>query len=157
MSVRDIPARWRAAAPALRSVLRLVLAFVFVQAGTMKLFAFPMGMPPDGATARVFSEIGIAGVLETFGGALLFVGLFSRTVAFVFAGEMAVAYFQFSAPLGFWPIMTNGALPLVCCFLMLYLSAAGPGPWSVDGWRSRSGVGVTPAGIRAANRASPYE
>ena len=130
-----IAAAWKSWSPQLRSVLRIVAAFMFIPFGTMKLFAFPMGMPPDGSTAPLLSQMGLAGVLETFGGALLLLGLFTRPVAFVLAGEMAVAYFQVSAPLGFWPIMNGGVTSALYCFLWLYLSAAGPGPWSLDALR----------------------
>jgi putative oxidoreductase len=81
--------------------------------------------------------MGVAGVLEAFGGALLLLGLFTRPVAFLLAGEMAVAYFMAHAPRGFWPILNGGELPALYCFLFLYLAAAGGGPWSVDAARSR--------------------
>lgn len=80
---------------------------------------------------------GLAGVLETFGGLLLLVGLFARPVAFLLSGEMAVAYFVRHAPLGFWPILNRGEAALLFCFLWLYLAAAGPGPWSLDALRGR--------------------
>ena len=137
MTTLNIIAKWPALAPQLRSVLRIVAAFMFIQAGTMKLFAFPVGMPPDGGTAELISQVGLAGVLETFGGALLLLGLFTRPVAFVLSGEMAVAYFQFFFPEGFWPIVTGGALPALYCFVWLYFSAAGAGPWSLDARRDR--------------------
>jgi len=137
MTATNLVAKWSALAPQLLSLLRIVAAFIFIQAGTMKLFAFPMGMPPNGATATPLSEFWIAGVLETVGGALLFVGLFTRPVAFLLSGEMAVAYFQFFAPHGFWPIMNNGITPAVCCFVWLYFSAAGAGPWSLDAKRGK--------------------
>jgi len=95
MTAPNLVAKWSAWAPRLLSVLRIMTAFIFLQAGTMKLFAFPMGMPPNGSTAPLLSEFRIAGVLETFGGALLLLGLFTRPVAFLLAGEMAVAYFHF--------------------------------------------------------------
>lgn len=129
---RNIFAKWQNAAPYLLSILRMVAAFMFMLTGTMKLFAFPMGMPPDGSTAKLMSEVGIGGILETFGGALLFVGLFTRPVAFILAGEMAVAYFQFHHPISPWPIINNGVAAALYCFLWLYFSAAGAGPWSID-------------------------
>jgi len=114
---------------------------MFILAGTTKLFAFPSGVPPRGGTVPLLSEWGAAGVLEAFGGALLFIGLFTRPIAFILAGEMAVAYFQFHFPKGFWPTMNNGVPPALYCFIWLYLSSAGPGPWSVDAMiRRRSGV-----------------
>jgi putative oxidoreductase len=137
--VPSLIARWPTWAPYLRSLLRIVAAFMFLLAGTMKLFAFPMGMPPDGGTAPLLSQIGIAGLLEGIGGALLFVGLFTRPVAFVLAGEMAVAYFQGHAPKGFWPIMNGGVDAALYCLVWLYLSAAGAGPWSLDAMRGRTG------------------
>ena len=119
-------------APYLLSTLRIVGAFMFMQAGTMKLFAWPIGMPPNGGTAELMTQVGIAGILETFGGALLLIGLFSRPVAFILAGEMAVAYFQFHAPQAMWPIMNGGQPAVLYCFIFLYIFAAGPGPWSLD-------------------------
>jgi putative oxidoreductase len=107
----------------------------------MKLFAFPMGMPPDGGTAPLLTQVGIGGLLEVVGGGLVLVGLFTRPVAFVLAGEMAVAYFQFHAPQGFWPVVNEGIPAVIYCFVWLYLSAAGAGPWSVDAWRARRAAG----------------
>jgi putative oxidoreductase len=114
------------------SVLRIVAAFMFTQAGTMKLFAFPTGIPPNGGTVHLMSQMGLAGVLETFGGGLLLLGLFTRPVAFLLAGEMAVAYFQYHFPKGFWTIMNGGQPAVLYCFIWLYFAAAGPGPWSLD-------------------------
>ena len=132
MTAPNIVAKWSAWAPRLQSVLRIVAAFMFILAGTMKLFAFPMGMPPDGGTAELMTQIGIGGILEVFGGGLLLLGLFTRPVAFILAGEMAVAYFQFHFPQGFWPVVNNGTAAALYCFLWLYFSAAGAGPWSLD-------------------------
>lgn len=128
--------QWTAWGPQLQSVLRIIAAFMFIQAGTMKLFAFPMGMPPDGSTAQLMSQVGIGGILETFGGALLLVGLYTRPVAFILAGEMAVAYFQFQFPVSFWTVVNGGAVTVLYCFVWLYFSAVGAGPWSLDAqWR----------------------
>ncbi len=135
MTPPRLVARWMTAGPRLQSLLRIVAAFMFVQAGTFKLFAFPIGMPPNGGAAPFLSEFWVAGLLETFGGALLLIGLFTRPVAFLLAGEMAVAYFQFSVPLGFWPVANNGVAPALYCFLWLYFSAVGAGPWSLDAKR----------------------
>jgi putative oxidoreductase len=136
MTVANVRAsKWSAWGPRLLSVLRIVAASMFIQAGTMKLFAFPAGIPPNGGTVPLLSEVGVAGILETFGGALLLVGLFTRPVAFVLAGEMAVAYFQFSFPQGFWPILNGGIDAALYCFLWLYFSAVGAGRWSLDAWR----------------------
>ena len=119
----------------LQAVLLIAAAFMFILAGTMKLFAFPMGMPPNGNTAEIFSQIGIGGILEVFGGGLILIGLFTRPVAFILCGEMAVAYWQFHAPQGLWPIENGGVAAVLYCFIWLYFSAAGAGRWSIDGWR----------------------
>jgi putative oxidoreductase len=129
--------KWSAWAPQLQSVLRIVAAIMFFLAGTTKLFAFPAGMPPNGGTAALMSEIGIGGVLEVFGGALLLLGLFTRPVAFLLAGEMAIAYFQFHFPNGFWPTVNGGVAAALYCFVWLYFSAAGAGPWSLDAMRGK--------------------
>ncbi len=129
--------KWPALAPQLLSVLRIMAAFMFMQAGTMKLFAFPIGMPPDNSTAQLISQVGLAGILETFGGVLLLLGLFTRPVAFILSGEMAVAYFQFQFPQSFWPIVNNGVSAVLYCFVWLYFSAAGAGPWSLDAKRGK--------------------
>lgn len=134
MSTPNIATRWSAWAPQLLSLLRIVAAFLFIQYGTMKLFGFPMAMP-DGTTASLMTQTGIGGALELVGGALLLIGLFTRPVAFVLSGEMAVAYFQFHAPQSFWPIVNQGAPAILYCFIWLYVSAAGPGPWSLDALR----------------------
>jgi putative oxidoreductase len=128
--------RWHALAPVLLSVLRIVAAFLFMQPGMMKLFGFPIAMPA-GVSMPVFSQIWFAGVLEVFGGALLVIGLFTRPVAFLLSGEMMVAYFQGHAPNGFWPLANGGIDAVFYTFLWLYVSAAGPGPWSVDAMLAR--------------------
>jgi putative oxidoreductase len=110
----------------------MVAAVMFISAGTMKLFAFPMGVPPNGGTVPLMSQVGIGGMLETIGGVLLLLGLFTRPVAFILSGEMAVAYFQFHYPQNFWPIINGGTDAVLYCFVWLYFSAAGAGPWSID-------------------------
>jgi len=115
----------------LLSVLRIVSAFLLLQAGTMKMFSWPMAMP-NGAHYVLASQIGVAGVLEVFGGGLLLLGLFTRPLAFVLSGEMAVAYFQFHQPQATWPIVNQGQPAVLLCFIFLYLAAAGGGPWSLD-------------------------
>lgn len=122
--------------PHLLSVLRLVAAFLFMQHGSQKLFSFPA--PPQ-AEPALFSLIGLAGILEFFGGLLILLGLFTRPVAFILSGQMAVAYFMVHAPRGFWPLLNGGELAALYCFLFLYLAVAGGGPLSVDRlWRNRS-------------------
>jgi putative oxidoreductase len=131
MADNEIVARWKGFAPQLLSVLRIVAAFIFIPSGTSKLFGWPVAMP-QGVTAPWFSEIWFAGVIETFGGALLLIGLCTRPIAFIAAGEMAVAYFQYHAPKAFWPSVNQGTAAALFCFIWLYVSSAGPGPWSVD-------------------------
>ena len=119
------------------SVLRIVAAFMFMAHGMQKILGFPGAQPPQ---FQLLSLVGLAGVLELVGGALLLVGLFTRPVAFVLSGEMAFAYFIAHAPHGFWPLINRGELAALYCFVFLFLAAAGPGPWSVDHWwRKRAG------------------
>jgi putative oxidoreductase len=132
-----VVATWRTWAPQLRSVLRIVAAFIFILSGTMKLFAFPAGVPPDGGTVPLVSQAGLGGLLEVLGGGLLLLGLFTRPVAFILSGEMAVGYFQFHFPQGFWPTLNGGIPAILYCFVWLYFSAAGAGPWSLDARRGR--------------------
>ena len=119
-------------APQLLSVLRIAAAFMFMLHGTGKLFHFPadQSMPP--MELAVGSQPWIAGVLECFGGFLLLIGLFTRPVAFLLSGEMAVAYFQAHAPRSLFPTLNHGEAAALFSFIWLYFSAAGPGPWSVD-------------------------
>ena len=137
MPASGIGSRWSALSPYFHSILRIVAACTFMLAGTMKLFAFPAGMPPNGSTAPVMTQIWFAGILETFGGGLLLLGLFTRPVAFLVSGEMAVAYFQVHFPQSIWPGMNGGTGALLFCFIWLYMSAAGAGPWSVDALRGK--------------------
>jgi len=132
MPDESIVTRWRSWAPQLLSVLRIVAAFLFIQFGTGKLFALPGPLMPGGGTVPVTSLAGVAGVIEAVGGLLILLGLCTRPVAFVVAGEMAVAYFKAHAPSGFWPVLNGGHPAVLFCFIWLYLSAAGPGPWSID-------------------------
>ncbi|MBI4595811.1 MAG: DoxX family protein [Candidatus Tectomicrobia bacterium] len=132
MNGPGLVSRWCALAPYLLSVLRIMAAFLFMQPGTAKLFAFPAAILPTGGTAPLWSLIGLAGILEAFGGFLLLLGLFTRPVAFLLSGEMAVAYFIGHAPHGFWPVLNHGMPAILFCFIWLYLSVAGSGPWSLD-------------------------
>jgi len=118
--------------PYLQSVLRIVSAFVFFLHGTQKLLGHPSAAPRP-AVALV-SLMGAAGVLEVVGGGLMMLGLFTRPVAIVLSGEMAVAYFTQHVPRGSWtwPILNGGELAVLFCFLWLFFSVAGPGPISVD-------------------------
>lgn len=136
MSKNNLITTWLASAPKFLSLLRIVAAFMFMLAGTSKLFAFPVGLP-GGGTVPLFSQMGIGGFLEVFGGVLMFLGLFTRPVAFILAGEMAVAYFQFHAPQGFWPTVNGGVPAALYAFIFLYFSAAGGGMWSLDALRKK--------------------
>ena len=135
MSNPTIAARWRSWTPYFLSILRTVTAFLFMQYGSAKLLAFPAALMPGGGTAPLASLPGVAGALELVGGAFLFVGLFTRPVAFLLSGEMAVAYFMAHAPKGFWPVLNGGAAAVFYAFAFLYISAAGAGPWSIDALR----------------------
>jgi putative oxidoreductase len=135
MNDSDLLSRWRSWAPYHLSILRVIAASLFVHVGTAKLFAFPAAILPDGATAPVGTLIWFAGVLEAFGGLCLLAGLFTRPVAFLLSGQMAVAYFIGHAPQGFWPVLNQGMPAILFCFVWLYVSAAGAGPWSVDAMR----------------------
>jgi len=124
-------------APQLRSILRIVVAFLYVQVGSAKWFAFPAAILPGGGTAPVGSLVWFAGVIEVVGGTLFLLGLFTRPVAFILSGEMAFAYFIGHAPHGFWPVLNQGAPAIFFCFTYLYFSAAGAGPWSLDALLAR--------------------
>ena len=132
MATLDLATRWIGLTPHLLSLLRIIAALMFMEIGAMKLFAWPVGMPPDDSIAEPWTQVWIAGVLEVFGGALLLVGLFTRPVAFTLAGMMAVAYWQFHHPMSPWITVNNGAAAVLYCFVFLFLSAAGPGRWSLD-------------------------
>jgi putative oxidoreductase len=113
------------------SIVRIVAGLVFVSFGTMKLFNWPPSGVP-GLPVTLMSEAGLAGVLEVFGGAAIVLGVFTRPVAFVLSGEMAVAYFQSHFPTSFYPSVNGGTPAMLYCFLFLYLAFAGAGDWSVD-------------------------
>ena len=140
MTEPTITERWRSWTPYLLSVLRIIAAFLFIQFGTAKLYGLPAAIMPGGITAPIGSLAWFAGVLETYGGLLLFIGFFTRPTAFLLSGEMAVAYFKGHAPQGFWPVLNQGHPAILFCFLFLYLSAAGAGPWSLDAFRGRTRV-----------------
>ena len=126
-----IPASWSGP---LLSILRIVTGLLFLAHGTAKFFAFPHVAMYDGL--QLMSLGGAAGVLEVVGGILIIIGLCTRYAAFILSGFMAVAYFMAHAPQSFHPILNNGELAILYCFIFLYLAAAGPGPWSVDARKS---------------------
>jgi putative oxidoreductase len=116
----------------LLGVLRIVSALLFIAHGTTKLFGWPptemFATPPEPITL-----MWVGGILEAFGGALLLIGLFTRPVAFVLSGMMAVAYWMFHFPQATFPVQNGGDASILYCFIFLYIAAAGPGAWSVDG------------------------
>ncbi|HEY0077332.1 MAG TPA: DoxX family protein [Pyrinomonadaceae bacterium] len=116
--------------PRLLSVLRIIAGFLFIAHGAQKLFGFLAA--PGAPRPPLMSMIGVAGALEFFGGLLLLVGLFTRPVAFILAGLMAVAYFMAHAPQGFWPLQNKGELAVLYCFVFLFFAVAGGGEWSLD-------------------------
>lgn len=116
-------------APKALSVLRIVTGLLFLEHGTQKLLGFP---PSEHAFPPLFSLMGIQGALELVGGFLIVIGLLTRPVAFILAGDMAVAYFMAHAPKGFFPTQNGGQLAILFCFVFLYLVFAGGGEWNVD-------------------------
>ncbi|KAF0103051.1 MAG: hypothetical protein FD144_2226 [Rhodospirillaceae bacterium] len=132
MNLDALGAAW---APRLLSVLRIMTGLLFLQHGTAKLLKIPV--IPMFANLSLTSPPGIAGILELVGGVLMILGLFTRSVAFVLSGLMAVAYFMAHAPRGFYPILNAGELAALYCFVFLYIAAAGPGPWSIDAARRK--------------------
>ena len=122
-------------APHMLGLLRIVAALLFLQHGTQKLLGFPASeMPQPG----LFSLFGLGGILELVGGLLLILGLFTRPVAFVLSGMMAIAYWMFHAPGSVYPVQNGGELAIMFCFVFLYLVFAGPGAFALDNGRSRN-------------------
>lgn len=120
-------------------LLRIFAGAVICQHGAQKLFGLLGGVDGAGHAAGINLTLsGIAGPLEFFGGLLIIIGLFTRGVAFILAGEMAVAYFLMHSPRGFWPVMNHGELPVILCFVFLYLAATGAGVFSIDHLRTRN-------------------
>jgi putative oxidoreductase len=124
--------------PRVLSVVRIVTGLLYLQHGLNKLFNFPP--TPTHVPYDVFSVVpGVAGLIETFGSLLLILGLFTRPVAFIMSGEMAIAYFYAHLPRNFFPLLNAGNAAILYCFIFLYLSVAGGGCWSFDRLMSRSG------------------
>jgi putative oxidoreductase len=121
--------------PRLLSVLRIMTALLFLQHGTAKYLGFPH--VADFANLQFLSLLGASGVLELVGGVLMLIGLFTRPVAFILSGFMAVAYFLAHASQGFYPLLNQGELAVLYCFVFLYLSVAGGGAWSLDAARGK--------------------
>lgn len=122
--------------PRLLSVLRIVTGLLFLEHGTAKLLGLPHVAMFDGV--QLFSLMGLAGVLELGGGLLIVLGLFTRPVAFILSGQMAVAYFMAHAPQAFLPLVNQGELAILYCFVFLYLFIAGPGAFSIDSARKNT-------------------
>ena len=128
----DLPwlSRWQ---PYLLAILRIVVGLLFVEHATQKFFAFPAPFPVHPLPPMLIA----AGTIELVAGLLITVGLFTRLAALLASGEMAIAYFIGHFPKGFWPAQNMGEGAILFCFVFLYIAAAGPGAWSIDGARRR--------------------
>jgi putative oxidoreductase len=114
-------------------LLRVVAGLIFLQAGGMKILDWFGGVPAEyGGHPAFLSQTWIGGMLELVGGLAVMIGLLTRPVAFILAGEMAVAYFQFHQPEGFWPVQNHGEPAVLLCFIFLFFAAHGAGEWSLD-------------------------
>jgi len=122
--------RWQ---PQILALLRIVTGLLFLEHATQKFFAFPIPFPMLPLPPLLVA----AGVVELVAGVLITIGLFTRLVAFLASGEMAIAYFIMHFPQSFWPAANKGEAAIMFCFIFLYLAAAGPGAWSIDGARTR--------------------
>jgi putative oxidoreductase len=131
MTTAELETTW---APRALGLLRIVAALLFIAHGTQKLF----NVPSSEFSISLFSLMGVAGMLETFGGLLLLLGVFTRPVAFVLSGQMAVAYWMAHAPQSAFPVQNGGDAPILFCFVFLYLVAAGPGAWSIEALRAET-------------------
>lgn len=127
-------------------LLRITSAIMFIQIGGLKLFGWFGGMPPG---MELTTLVLTAGILEVFGGLAILLGLFTRPVAFILSGEMAIAYFIGHFSMGVWPIQNHGEQAVFFCFIFLFLAAYGAGAWSVDKClqqrRNKSVVSDSPA------------
>ena len=117
-------------APRALAALRIVAGVLFLAHGVVKLFGFPEGAEPG--QVELMSLFGVGAILELVGGALLVLGLFTRPVAFLLSGEMAVAYWLFHAPKSVYPVLNGGDAAILFCFIFLYIACAGPGAWAVS-------------------------
>jgi putative oxidoreductase len=126
-------------------LLRVVAGFLFSQAGGLILFGWFGGMPDQPSPPPLMSQTGIGGVLEFVGGILIMLGLFTRPVAFILSGMMAVAYWQFHAPLGRWPLQNQGMPAVLFCFIFLYMAVQGAGDWGLDALLRRKRAATTGA------------
>lgn len=119
--------------PRALAALRIITGLLFLAHGLVKLFGFPEGAQPG--QQELLSLLGIGAVLELVGGALIVLGLFTRPVAFILSGEMAVAYFMFHMPSSVYPVINGGDAAILFSFIFLYLVTSGPGAWSLDARR----------------------
>ncbi|MGE5562156.1 MAG: DoxX family protein [Bacillota bacterium] len=124
--------RWQ---PQLLAIFRIVVGLLFLEHATQKFFAFPAPFPMPGPLPPI--EVA-AGAIELVAGVLVTIGLFTRPIAFLAAGEMAVGYFMFHFPKSFWPAVNMGEAAILYCFAFLYIAAAGPGAWALDNLRTRN-------------------
>jgi putative oxidoreductase len=113
-------------------LLRVISGFLLLQAGELILFGWYGGIPGQASPPPLMSQTGIGGILEFFGGIAIMLGLFTRPVAFILSGMMAVAYWQFHAPQGGWPLQNQGMPAVLLCFIFLFIAAQGAGWWSLD-------------------------
>lgn len=120
-------------------LLRIVAGLLFLFHGLVKIVGFPAGAQPG--QQPPLSLLGVAGAIELVAGTLVMIGLFSRSAAFIASGQMAVAYWMIHAPHGLYPILNGGEGAILYCFIFLFIAAAGPGAWSVDGARRRGNGG----------------
>ena len=128
-------------------LLRVIAGLLFFQAGGLILFGWFGGMPGQpGSSPPLVSQVGIGGVLEFFGGLAIMLGLLTRPVAFILSGMMAVAYWQFHAPNGAWPVQNQGVPAVLFCFIFLYMAAQGGGDLSLDALLQRKREGATNSG-----------
>lgn len=134
----------------MRAIFRIVVGLLFIAHGTQKIFGFPPS-PMPGMPVDPFTALGVAGIIELVGGAMIVLGLLTRPVAFLLAGEMAVAYFRVHFPRGFFPINNGGELAVLYCFAFLYLMVAGAGAWSLDAILSRRRYGGQPGNTSRRN------
>jgi putative oxidoreductase len=134
------------------ALLRVVSGWLFFQSGCVILLGWFGGMPGQPSPPPLMSQVGIGGILELFGGLLILLGLFTRPVAFLLSGMMAVAYWQFHAPQGGWPLQNQGIPAVLFCFIFLYMAAEGGGAWSLDALLRRKKIArpVDPAAPRSS-------
>jgi putative oxidoreductase len=135
MSSDSLSAVWAPRAQSVLSILRIFTGLELLQHGTGKILGFPV--VPTFAHVQITSLTGMGGLIELIGGALFTIGLFTRPVAFILSGFTAVAYFMAHASRGFYPVLNGGELAALFCFVFLYFTFAGAGPWSLDAVMNR--------------------